>query len=279
MSQSGSQTGIFVTDTKGSLKDNNLIGKVLLVLTLIFILIVLYFERGNIQKYNANIGAKLKSNFDEAVSVKVYDTDVNNIKTSAKKYFTNNAIVEKLPVKPEETIVTTQPETILENTQIEYVFPSNFIYDDSVSNSFVSNVYNYYLCVPENVRMHFEQCGGKVQIVNNLGYLGYSEQVLETNECTIWIDNREKAKDAVIHELGHFVEYYCGSVHDTPEFYNIWASEVNTFKGIDNTDDANTNTPKEYFAESFYYVIMHPDIMSQNCPQTYNFIMMCINAI
>lgn len=276
-----------------SSESNKILGEVLLVAALIFILIVLYFERDNINSFNMKNSFlfKIKTSSEIVTSVKV-DEPINNldIAHSSKKYIDIDTIAENVPVKP----VTKESESATQNSNIDtnsnaatepvlpetsYVLPDFFVIEDNVESSFTNAVYQYYLYTPENIRVCFQQCGGKIIIVNNLGYLGFSEQVLETNQDTIKIDNREKAKSAILHEMGHFVGYYCGSIHDTQEFYNVWQSEVNTFKNFDKTDDANTNTPKEYFAESFYYTIMHPDIMASNCPQTYNYIMTYINSI
>lgn len=101
----------------------------------------------------------------------------------------------------------------------------------NASNKFLISVDNYWNMIPSNVREVYINSGSTITVVNSLGYLGLSTFYI-TNEgnryVTIEIDYRDKAKDVVIHEVGHFLSWYLaldlnGKYSD---FYNIWGRRI-----------------------------------------------------
>ena len=96
-------------------------------------------------------------------------------------------------------------------------------------------------------------------------------------ECSINIS--EKDSTAVLHEMGHFIDYYCGFLSKTDGFQSIWGSELEAFKAFHYTADANTSTVNEYFAESFQVFIESPDELQENCPQSYNYIIKILEVL
>lgn len=154
----------------------------------------------------------------------------------------------------------------------------------NASNKFLISVDNYWNMIPSNIREVYINSGSTITVVNSLGYLGLSTFCI-TNEgnryVTIEIDYRDKAKDAVIHEVGHFLSWYLAlDLNGTSnEFYAIWAEEYQNMLSINKTNINNVNTAHEYFAESFAMSILKPDLMKTACPKTYDYIWSCINSI
>lgn len=157
-----------------------------------------------------------------------------------------------------------------------------------VSDDYVDKVLSNYYRIPENVRARFEDFNGVLSITNeNLGEKFYSNSdmkiVAVTNyqgtkkECSINIS--EKDSTAVLHEMGHFVDYYCGFLSKTDDFQSIWGSELEAFKAFHYTADANISTANEYFAESFQVFIESPNELQENCPQSYAYIVDILNQL
>lgn len=154
----------------------------------------------------------------------------------------------------------------------------------NASNEFLISIDSYWNMIPSNVRERYINSGSTITVVDSLGYLGLSHFYITTEGnryVHIEIDYRNKAKDAIIHEVGHFLSWYLAlDLNSTSgEFYEIWEEEYQNIFSIDSTDINNVNTPHEYFAESFAIVIIKPDLMKRVCPKTYNYILTCINSI
>lgn len=166
-------------------------------------------------------------------------------------------------------------------------YPS-FVEIIGVSNDYADKVLNNYYRIPENVRSCFENFGGVLSITNeDLGAKFYNDSNMHIvavtdykgskKECSINIGVKDSS--AVLHEMGHFIDYYCGLFTDTEEYKAIWDSEVEAFKSFHSTADANTNTPMEYFAESFQVYIESPNQLQQYCPQSYDYIVNTLNHL
>lgn len=154
----------------------------------------------------------------------------------------------------------------------------------NASNKFLISVDSYWNMIPSNVREVFINSGSTITVVSGLQYLGLSHFYItaEGNRyVNIEIDYRDEAKDAVIHEVGHFLSWYLALDLNSAscEFYAIWEEEYQNILSIDNTNINNINTALEYFAESFAMSILKPDLMKNTCPKTYDYIWSCINSI
>lgn len=186
---------------------------------------------------------------------------------------------------PKKQEIVYEEDNTAELTEKQEAVYTGFIQNScNASNKFLISVDNYWNMIPSNVREVYINSGSTITVVNSLGYLGLSTFYI-TNEgnryVTIEIDYRDKAKDAVIHEVGHFLSWYLaldlnGKYSD---FYNIWAEEYQNILSIDKTNINNVNTAHEYFAESFAMSILKPDLMKNTCPKTYNYIWSCINSV
>lgn len=178
-----------------------------------------------------------------------------------------------------------------ESTKVEETsaktYPS-FVEVIGVSDDYVDKVLNNYYCIPEIVRNKFEDFGGVLSITNeNLGekfFNDSSKRIVavtsykgSSKECSINIGTKDST--AVLHEMGHFVDYVCGYLSDTEEYKDIWGSEVEAFKSFHYTADENTNTANEYFAESFQVYIESPSELQEKCPQSYDYIVNTLNHL
>lgn len=147
-------------------------------------------------------------------------------------------------------------------------------------SSFINSVNDYYNMIPWNVRNAFETTGGTITVKSGLGYLALTTYWTADDGhryTSIEIDNRNKAKTAIIHELGHFIMWYKDLDLDNDDFYDIWASEYKNMLIFDNTNINNVNTTVEYFAESFEMFVRKGDSLRNTCPRTYEYIATVLN--
>lgn len=146
--------------------------------------------------------------------------------------------------------------------------------------SFINSVNDYYNMIPWSVRNAFETTGGTITVRSGLGYLALTTYWTADDGhryTSIEIDNRNKAKTAIIHELGHFIMWYKYLDLDNSDFYDIWQSEYMNMLKFDNTNINNVNTTVEYFAESFEMFIRKADSLRSTCPRTYEYIATVLN--
>lgn len=146
-----------------------------------------------------------------------------------------------------------------------------------VSSSLYNSVVSYYQRIPGKIRNTFEDNGWKIIISNQNLKTRFSLSasalaITEYQEKIIYIDNRTSAKKSVIHEVGHAIDFINGSLSVTSDFQEIYANEKDTFVQIWKTDENNTSTATEYFAEAFQACILEPQEISAKCSKTYNYI-------
>lgn len=147
-----------------------------------------------------------------------------------------------------------------------------------VDDKLVQEFNDSYMLIPENVRERFEEDGWKIYATTeNLGqkYYGKKMSILAltvTDEQAIYIDDREKARYSVIHEMGHYIDFSSDFVSGTEEFEEIFNEEADDFRSFHETHKNNTSTAVEYFAESYQAMITETEEMMEKCPKTYQFI-------
>ena len=156
--------------------------------------------------------------------------------------------------------------------------------DGNVSDSRLQKIESYYIMIPQNVRTNLENSGWRfICSDNNFGApYGYTGSILALsvyNEKIIYIDNRQKAEDAIIHEVGHAIDWISGFSSYQNDFLNIFNAEVETFRSVHSTHSANTSSPMEYFAEAYFVSVINPTLMQENCPLTYEFVMAKSNSL
>lgn len=156
---------------------------------------------------------------------------------------------------------------------------SGFIVNDGgVADKCLFKLEANYLKIPENVRNSFQNNGWSIICTTDkLGEKFFSpnisiQAVTDSATKTIWVEAREAAMTSILHEIGHYIDWQCGWVSMTKTFGDIWRDEVDTFKSIITTNDNNTSSPSEYFAEAYQISLEYPDLLSQYCPQTYEYV-------
>lgn len=157
--------------------------------------------------------------------------------------------------------------------------------EGNVPDSMLDSIDYYYSMIPSNVRNYLEVCGWKYVCSNEdfAGKYGYTHSVLALTvyeDRLIYIDNRNSAQDAILHEAGHAFDASMGFISDnSSEFTDIYNEEKESFCEVWSTHANNTESASEYFAEAFYVLMVNPNLVSTNCPRTYEYIMRYINSV
>lgn len=144
-----------------------------------------------------------------------------------------------------------------------------------VSETNYNRAITNYCKVPENVRESFQINGWTLSISTEnledtwfagMGYTavasGYDSALKE-----IRLENTKNGTNAVIHEIGHYVDGQLGYISNTDEWKQIWTAEYTTRYG--------STSPLEGFAESFEQTILHGTSYAKTHPLSYAF---CTNA-
>lgn len=135
-----------------------------------------------------------------------------------------------------------------------------------------------YCKIPENVRSSFQRNGWRVVCTSeDLGDKFFSSQVTvqavaDRGSKTIYVEAREAAMTSILHEIGHYIDWECGWVSSTKAFMSIYKSEVDVFKSVVTTNDNNTSSATEYFAEAYQVYLEYPELLSKYCPCTYSYV-------
>ena len=245
-----------------------------------------YFIENNSYQLNYFVKDKIKIDRDSE-----YNRQTYNDKSLVETRFNGNTVDFPKRKEIEKKAVTEQVEAQTETAQTEVVASetveeahNTFIINEcGASQSFINSIDNYWNMIPNNIRDAYINSGSTITVKNNLGYLGLS-YIYGTGTSTyvnMDIDYRNSAKDAIVHEIGHYVCWYVNLeyIDSNSEFYQIWNEEYMNILTIDNTHVNNVNTAYEYFAESFAMFILKPNQLRQVCPRTAEFIQACINSI
>lgn len=169
-------------------------------------------------------------------------------------------------------------------------------------------LYNGIGYMPENVLYKFSSEGWKFYVTDEdleekygikspiegdkiIGCTTCDEKRIEVNigEQTP-IDNIETNKLVVVHEFGHFVDYICGGSSKKKEMLNLYKEvsekngKVENINLVQNEDRQiyraySFTSKEEFFADSFAYCILEPEIMQTQFPEVYEYIIKCIESI
>ena len=199
---------------------------------------------------------------------------------------TKTEVVQEVPETPDDAS-STVPEEEGEMTEsaVDEIVSQIVSYEEGVNEELVSLVKKNAGLVPKGILDLFQQKEWSVKIVSGLGpRFGYKSilGLTKYDHETLYIDNRMKAADAIIHEMGHFYDAYGWKdndrVSDEDDFVAIFEAEAPAFRGYWSTDKANTATSVEYFAETFAAYILDPASLEAACPQTYAYMVGFIPA-
>ena len=162
-------------------------------------------------------------------------------------------------------------------------YPACFEVQDGYDLEVSKEIVNYYYMIPENVRNHFENSDWKIvlysgSLEDKYGFTVSIRACTDVDEHTIYLNNKEDAKNSIIHEMGHYIEYVNDWPDDLPECAEVQNAEVEIFRDETGANNANTQTTCEYFAEAYYQFILDPSLKDK-CPTTYEFVMRYSNAL
>jgi len=77
----------------------------------------------------------------------------------------------------------------------------------------------------------------------------------------------------VIHELGHYLDYYYNYISTSTDFVSIYNEEAI------NLSEYSQTCSEEFFAEVYIYSILEPDTTAQSCPDAYEYINDLVDAV
>ena len=149
--------------------------------------------------------------------------------------------------------------------------------DGYVDDHWISDINAQLAMIPSNLITEFQNDGWHIYCTDmDIDAVYYNSQfgaVMGTTnyeEHRILIEDRTIAvTDAVVHEMGHWLDWHNGTVTDSNEFMNIYYTETDAFKSTFNMTCYYDQ--KELFAEAFWKYLTDNQQLANSCPQLYNF--------
>ena len=178
------------------------------------------------------------------------------------------------------TVLSVLLLTIPINAQAATVSEYSFVdVIGEVSETNYNKLMENYCKIPGNVREAYQLDGWRLSISTEhledtwfagWGYSaiasGYDDSIKE-----IRVEDTKNGANAVVHEIGHYVDGKLGYISDTEEWQNIWKQET--------TSKYGNSSPLEGFAEAFEQTVYNSTTYKKKCPQSYQFILNCMNGI
>lgn len=112
---------------------------------------------------------------------------------------------------------------------------------------------------------------GETYMNNNNRY----KAAIVWGEKMIVVEDRSDAINAIIHELGHYLDGTNNRPSYSDEFHQIYLEEAETFKA-NIVDGGCVHNQSEFFAQIFYYYILDP---SKCTPKAYEYIETQLNIL
>lgn len=149
--------------------------------------------------------------------------------------------------------------------------------DGYVDDHWISDINAQLAMIPSNLITEFQNDGWHIYCTDmDIDAVYYNSQfgaVMGTTnyeEHRILIEDRTIAvTDAVVHEMGHWLDWHNGTVTDSNEFMNIYYAETDIFKSTFNMTCYYDQ--KELFAEAFWKYLTNNQQLANSCPQLYTF--------
>lgn len=149
--------------------------------------------------------------------------------------------------------------------------------DGKVSNELMDLAQTKLALLPSNVKDAFLNDGWDIILtdmdLNLTFYNGKYTEVLGNTiygEGIIYIKSDEQAvNQAILHEIGHWLDFHLGYVTDSDEFRTIFEKEANSY--IQNYQTTCVRNPKELFAETFWQYVENPQKLEILNPKLYWF--------
>lgn len=148
-----------------------------------------------------------------------------------------------------------------------------------VSETNYNRMMTNYCKIPENVRESYQLDGWHLSIstehLEDTWFAGWGYSAIasgyDSTVKEIRVEDTKNGANAVVHEIGHYVDGKLGYISGTEEWKNIWETEITSHYG--------TTSALEGFAEAFEQSIYNPQSYSKRCPQSYQFITEHLNLI
>lgn len=148
-----------------------------------------------------------------------------------------------------------------------------------VSENNYNRMMTNYCKIPENVREAYQLDGWRLSIstenLEDTWFAGWGYSAIASGYDSalkeIRVEDTKNGSNAVVHEIGHYVDGKLGYISGTEEWKSIWEKETTSRYG--------TTSALEGFAEAFEQSIYNPKSYSKRCPQSYQFIMEHMNLI
>lgn len=167
---------------------------------------------------------------------------------------------------------------VAENHVMDAVSSGAVWCDAGIDSSYYAEVVQHYGMVSKQLSSRFESDGWHVLVTRQaLHAEGVSSGVVALTDydaSTIYISEYDSY--AVLHEMGHYLDYVCGfASQDMPA--DVYAEGISGFSamaenGILDTDVHNYATTHEFFAECFGMYVMDPDMLWEYCPGVYQYV-------
>lgn len=149
--------------------------------------------------------------------------------------------------------------------------------DGYVDDHWISDINTQLAMIPSNLITEFQNDGWHIYCTDmDIDAVYYNSQfgaIMGTTnyeEHRILIENRTIAvTDAVVHEMGHWLDWHNETITNSDEFMNIYYAETDAFKSTFNMTCYYDQ--KELFAEAFWKYLTDNQQLANNCPQLYNF--------
>lgn len=204
-------------------------------------------------------------------------SDTENLKALKSDDETvKNKIYSKFLTTYAESIVDTVTTENTQNKDYNSITISESNNTDYVA-SLANDIWNTQ--VPDDIKVKFVNSGWKIVISdqslkNRFGYGSSIAGVTYFNEHTIYLDNRKVCPSrALIHEIGHYIDYTNNWPSMTKEFADIFESEKRSFIDCTSVGDGHeTSSVEEYFASVWQNALVNRERCRQQVPKSYEFV-------
>lgn len=200
------------------------------------------------------------------------DTEQTNTETDITESSTTDTTADTQPDESQSTESskpTETPEPAVTSSICEK--------DGYVDDHWISDINAQLAMIPSNLITEFQNDGWHIYCTDmDIDAVYYNSQfgaVMGTTnyeEHRILIEDRTIAvTDAVMHEMGHWLDWHNETVTNSNEFMNIYYAETDIFKSTFNMTCYYDQ--KELFAEAFWKYLTDNQQLANSCPQLYNF--------
>lgn len=202
--------------------------------------------------------------------VRIFYNDVEAY--CSAKYISTEKYVEKVATKE----IRASPSSDVKSSLDNYIKG-----EDDTTSKVVEIANNYWnKNVPDSIRQWVISNNWKIVISNQsleerfkTGFSTAGLTYYNGVDNVIYLDNRKSTVSrALIHEIGHAINYTCNAGVDSEEFIQIFEEEKNQFTDCTGGSDYARSSVNEYFASVFANIILDYNSVSKNCPKSVAYI-------